>query len=117
VTGHPCVQGIDGSSMSVVATGSMDAQDRFGRVLLLCNVLFVQDLKVIVISASKLSETGLKGILAAGNFQVENCVERRLFEATVNGLFCTTCVIRPVHSKESPLPRMHRAPQCFTVSF
>jgi hypothetical protein len=70
VTGNPSVQGIDGNSLRVVATGSMLIQDNEGRELILTDVMLVPDMNVNVISVSKLTSIGLACIFQGNSFRV-----------------------------------------------
>jgi hypothetical protein len=119
VKGCPSVQGIDGKSLEVMATGSMLIRDCKGRELLLTEVLLVPDMHVNVISVSKLTSIGLSCIFKGDSFRVEGGKDNVLYESVVNGVFTSSSVIRSLYS-DAPRSRQaveENGVQCFAVSF
>jgi hypothetical protein len=119
VTGYPSVQGIDGKSLRVIATGSMLIQDNEGRELMLSDVMLVPDMYVNVISVSKLTSIGLACIFQGDSFRVEGGNGEVLYESVVNGVFTSSSVIKSLYSgaQRSDTPSARNSVQCFAVSF
>jgi hypothetical protein len=113
------VQGIDGNSLRVVATGSMLIQDNEGRELMLTDVMLVPDMNVNVISVSKLTSLGLSCIFQGDSFRVESEAGSVLYDTVVNGVFTSSSVIRSFYSgkQSTNKPAHQQSVKCFAVSF